>query len=218
MIRVLFLASVIVLTQTVFATAQQCGSGFCHNQVFSKNVAVVQQKVVDFTPVHVAFVPSQVLLNGQMTLYQNQQNTSGLGYSYQGPAVTAPNVAAGGDRLDKIESQLNAMIQAWNKVYGDNGNVEVPGGDGADITSMVTTIFDNNCKKCHGFDSEKSDLLMYDVDGRLLDKLPRYKIYYRMTLPGEDECSMPKNTHRLPVEQLEIIRQWVHNDLQSLKY
>ena len=92
--------ALILVANTAFGT--NCYNNSCYNNV-------VQQAVVNYPQVNVAFLPAQVNLGGNVTIY-DPNVAAGLGYSYQGPVVGAPVTADA--QLQVIDSKLDILIKA----------------------------------------------------------------------------------------------------------
>ncbi len=98
--------SFILALFALFIVSTASGSN-CYNNV-------VQQAVVNYPQVNVAFVPSQISLGGQITIYDpNAAAATGLGYSYQGPVATMPStVDSSITQLQIIDGKLDILIKA----------------------------------------------------------------------------------------------------------
>jgi hypothetical protein len=202
-----------------------CGLTTRHCRKVVVQSAVVQ-KFVSVVPAAVTFVPSQVLLNGQVTYYnQGSTSVSGLGYSYQG-AVAQPQQPqqadqqtrlSDNDRITVIEKKLDILLKSLNvesEVVAEAENVP------ADPDNQGLTwkqVFASSCLKCHGATPANNEFSMVNESGEFVDKLSRYNIYERLTLPLEDPRHMPKGK-MLPDDHLEVVRRWVNSGLKDLKY
>lgn len=206
--RLIGLATALALT--VLSVGDTTAACFRRNCFSVSKVAVVHQKVVQVVPAAITFVPSQVLLNSQVTLYNPNNTVSGLGYTYQGSAATVTPQAASGDRLTRVEDKLDALIEALGA--GDKVRALSAPSAGWGL------VLQNNCVKCHGASPKSNELSMLNADGAFKDKLPRYEMYRRMTLPVDDKAHMPKKGPMVKDAELEIIRAWVNAGLKDLEY
>jgi mono/diheme cytochrome c family protein len=205
MYRYMILLALVLFTTVDVADAGVLFRRRCNRVVVTR--AVVVNKVVDvqFTPTFVSFVPSQVLLNGQVTTYGTPQT---FGYSYQGsyqqqqqaqPAAAAqPN-----DRTAEI-------LRLLKKIAGED-----PASVSTASATGTHTIFSGSCKGCHSPGGKGAkDLLMYDASGVLKDRLPRYDIYKSI-----HEGSMPKGGPRIEdPKKLEAVRNWLHDGLPGVEF
>lgn len=205
--KLIGLATTLVLT--ILFVGDTTAACFRRNCVSVSKVAVVHQKVVQIVPAAITFVPSQVLLNSQVTLYNPNNTVSGLGYTYQGSVATVTTQASG-DRLARVEDKLDALIEALGA--GDKVRALSAPSAGWGL------VLQNNCMKCHGVSPKDNELSMVNADGTLKDKLPRYEMYRRMTLPVNDKAHMPKKGPMVKNAELEIIRAWVNVGLKDLEY
>lgn len=104
--------SIILCFALMFVATGAKASNYCYS---CYNNVVQQQALVTYPQVNVAFVPTQVNLGGQITVYDpNAAAASGLGYSYQGPVATAPGAATtdANVQLQIIDSKLDILIKA----------------------------------------------------------------------------------------------------------
>lgn len=204
-----FIGLVVALALTILSAGDTTAACFRRNCFSGFKVAVVHQKVVQIVPAAITFVPSQVLLNSQVTLYNPNNTVSGLGYTYQGSAATVIPQASS-DRLTRVEDKLDALIEALGA------------GDKVRALSAPSVgwglVLQNNCVKCHGASPKDNELSIANADGTLKDKLPRYEIYRRMTLSVDDKAHMPKKGPMVKDAELEIIRAWVNAGLKDLNY
>jgi mono/diheme cytochrome c family protein len=198
------------------ATADVDAGGGCFrcNTVGHHKVAVVQQKVVNVVPAAITFVPSQVLLNSQVTLYNPSTTGSGLGYSYQGAAVTqqqATQPSALETRIGNLEQKVDRILQH----LGGDDDVAV-----ATANTQWQTVLKNSCVSCHGAEpsGEGNSLALLDADGTFKERLPRFEIYRRMTLPVNEKGHMPKGGGMVPLSEQEKVRAWVNEGLKGLDY
>ncbi len=201
----------IATTLALLALSMDSATAGCfrRNCVSFAKVAVVHQKVVQIVPAAITFVPSQVLLNSQVTLYNPNNTVSGLGYSYQGSAAAVAPQAAN-DRLSVVEGKLDALIEA----LGVTDEVRATTLPSAGWKAVIT----NNCIKCHGATPKGNELAMLSADGTFKDKLPRYEMYRRMTLPVTEKEHMPKKGPMIPIADQDKIRAWVNAGLKDLDY
>lgn len=230
MFRVISLSLLVLFTATSAADAGCLFRRNCNRVVAVKavNHAVVAQKVVDvqFTPTFVSFVPSQVLLNSQVTTYGAPTSFS---YSYQGGYQTAQPNAYAQPQNGYAQPQPQAQPQAQAKPAGSATDqrldrlekmlLKILGEEGAEFTasshiSGSHAVFNGSCKKCHAPGGKGYGALkMYDESGTLLEKLPRYKIYSSMV-----EGRMPPSVPITDKAKLEDVRKWLHDGLSELEY
>lgn len=133
-----------------------------------------QQVIQEVIPVNVAFVPSQVLLNGQVTTYGTAQQVN---YSYQGPLAVdcthcqpqqpqqpVPNPPHPGEQdqvdptpvIQSIESKtldarinrLESMVEKLLKANGLEAEPPIKTLSQGTI-DFSHQVLNNNCVKCH---------------------------------------------------------------------
>lgn len=186
--------------------------GVVVNKVAAVNQVAVANKVVDvqFTPTFVSFVPSQVLLNGQVTTYGQSQR---FGYSYQGGYQTQQQAAQAaqphssqGMSLEQRMERIEALLL---RLAGEDATVQTS------AALPIHTFLQTNCVSCHKPGGNGADhLVMFDESGVLHKKLPRYAIYKSIR-----EGSMPKGSAKIEdPATLEALRVWVHEGLSDLEY
>lgn len=215
MFRIMFVSLLAVSTLFVLPDTSEAGCIFRRrcNRVVVTRVAtpIAVQKVVDvqFTPTFVSFVPSQVLLNGQVTTYGAPQS---FGYSYQGAYQTAPAQAQvqtqqSGTSLEERVARIEELLL---KLAGEPASTVA-----ATSTSTTHGLFNHDCKGCHSKGGDgAAALTMFDETGALKKNLPRYKIYRSI-----QNGSMPKGKARIEDPKvLESVREWVHDGLEELEY
>lgn len=185
------------------------GGCFTNNCVVQNKVVNEVVQVANYAHATVTFVPSQVLLNSQVTVYD--PNSSSIGYSYQGSATTAQSqvMTQPDDRLASLEKKVDALLSAM----GNNAALKTDVAEDGAWAEVLRT----NCVNCHGSKPDNG-LAMLNPDGSFKDKLPRYDIYERMTLPESDPNHMPKKGGMVSDSSQEIIRKWINDGLKSLEY
>lgn len=183
---------------------------------------------VQSVPVQVTFVPSQVLLNSQVTQY----TSTPFSYSYQGSAIDPK--AYGQQQQAQPQAQAQAQPQAQGNTLEDRvsrmetllDKMAEKMGISVQTTSDPSMAFSvkdqqhlttawQSCKTCHSPGKKGYEkLAMFDAGGALLDKLPRYKIYNAV----QSGHMPPAPSEKIKGEQLESLRKWVHQGLSDLKY
>jgi len=215
------------------AFAGGCGvfsRSFCSNKVVAVKQQVQTIVAVQSVPVQVTFVPSQVLLNGQVTQY----NATPFSYSYQGSAVDPKayaqyqqqqaaavaqqqQAATAGNTLESRMSRIEKLVEEIAKRQGINVTpaVQQPSMTLSDVDQTHISNTWTSCKNCHSPGGKgAAKLTMFDADGSLLPALPRYKIYQAV----QNESMPPAPASKIKGEQLEALRKWVHQGLVDLKY
>ncbi|MCE9604583.1 MAG: hypothetical protein K8U03_06715 [Planctomycetia bacterium] len=77
------------------------------------------------------------------------------------------------------------------------------------LRSEVTTILRQHCIECHRGSLAQGDLSLFDVDSRLLEKLPRHLVLEQTTSAEGKLPAMPPGARvRLTSEEQELIRRW----------
>lgn len=211
---------------------------FCSNKVVAvqQHVQHVQQVqtvvAVQSVPVQVTFVPSQVLLNGQVTQY----NSTPFSYSYQGSAIDPKAYAQyqqqqaaaqyqqqvgpqqqAENSLESRMSRIEALVEEIAKRQGINVTpaVQQPSMTLGDVDQTHIANTWTSCKNCHSPGGKgAAKLVMFDAGGELLPELPRYKIYQAV----QNQSMPPDPTQKITGEQLEALRKWVHQGLVDLNY
>jgi mono/diheme cytochrome c family protein len=210
----ILVSTFVVVSTFVGSIDAEAGCLFRRNcaRVAAVRVAAVQNVVdVQFTPTFVSFVPSQVLLNSQVTTYGVQ--SAGVGYSYQGgyqSAQTAQAAQAQSAPATGVEARLERLEKLLLKLAGEDVGVAAASTGGA-----WRNLLDKSCRGCHSPGGKGyKDLALYDSNGLLRDKLPKYKIYESIS-----EGRMPKGGPAISdPDTLDALRTWVHVGLKDLEY
>lgn len=212
----ILIISILFGLDTTADACNRCGR-FGNRCAFNTHVAqqhVVVNKFVDIVPAAITFVPSQVVLDGQVAVYNNT-NKSGLAYSYSSNRSSE-------DRVSQLEAKVDAILKALNAEQpdtADNPDDQASFKAQSQGTGLnVETIFKQACANCHGASPKDNTLALFDQDGKIKEKLPRYKIYDRITIPRGHEGHMPKGDKELNAEAKDAIKLWLHSGLKDLEY
>ncbi len=140
-----------------------------------------------------------------------QQSQAGTPNAADTTAPTDPTDPTTQDDLD----------DALRDFLGQPGAEQSSASSTIDFVSQVAPIFIHHCLKCHGPSKHKGDLRLddpYSVFDRDIDDeiiVPgdarASDLYWRLTLPPDDEDAMPPEDKADPLDetQKDIIRQWI---------
>lgn len=183
---------------------------------------VSKQVNVQYANAFVTFVPSQVLLNGQVVTYGNYGASGSIGYSYQGATVAAQPPLAGPPQQappGSVEDRLSRIESVLAQLAGEQPPQEGNGEQAQSQTLNPEGILKRHCGKCHsaggsGFFS----LPLFQQGGGLLQALPRLDIYESISKKPNEEGYMPKGNNPLSPAEKEVIRVWVQEGLRGHSY
>lgn len=75
--------------------------------------------------------------------------------------------------------------------------------------AQAASLLQRRCAECHQGPSAQGGLMLFDADGRLLDKLPRQLIVEQATLDDGRRAAMPPAAREpLTVAEQALIRRW----------
>lgn len=208
--RKLILAVLCLLVPRAVVAGGVCGvssNGVCANKVLNQKVIV--QKTVAAVPAQtfVTFVPSTLVTNGSYSSV-NPSQTYGYQYNGQQSSYTGNNTELLlRERIDSLEAKIDALLQSQTGVSATVFSAE--------------TILQKRCSRCHG-PKPTGGPSLFDASGRMIEPLPRFKIWKSVSHDYDDVSKMPQgkdgDPQKLPVEELQVIRDWVMSGLDDIKY
>ena len=108
------------------------------------------------------------------------------------------------------------MVLTWTLVAVLCGTAQAAP---VDFAKQIRPIFAEACYKCHGPEKDKADLAMHtraalEKGGETGDTIVPGKpdiseIYYRISLPADDDMIMPPKGDPLTKQQVALVKQWI---------
>lgn len=85
----------------------------------------------------------------------------------------------------------------------------VPPTSDEQLRSQVAPILERRCAECHRGSQAQGDLLLFDADSRLLEKLPRHLVVEQTTsADGKRPAMPPGERERLTADEQSLLRRW----------
>jgi mono/diheme cytochrome c family protein len=201
-------------------SSNRCTTHHCN---VAQAVVAVQQ-VAAYVPTYVQLVPAQVVVNGQVTSYN-----TGFSYSYT-PAPQAvqqvgpQQVTAQASPCSQLEERVK-QLEALLKTGASTSSVPPPPTPEAPVAALespdafVKGYLTQNCAKCHTPGHKGAEYLtLANMDGSLLEKLPRAAIYKAIMKQPHEPGFMPKGGAPVSDEIKQKILSWVEEGLDGLNY
>lgn len=184
---------VISVSPSFVQAGNRCQNVVVQKQVFQDPRFLNQQLAVSNAQQVVTAVPAAVY--GQVAFQAPSYSWS---YNQGAQAVQTANTHE--DKLDQILKKLDLIL----------ANCSTGVSAEAQEVNHAVALMKTKCASCHTGSTglEKSGLELFDEDGKVLEKLPRMRIWGSVNHdPGFH--AMPKGQEKLNSQELEILKAWV---------